>query len=331
MSKSRLFPLLLVCLLLLGVAASAFAQGAGSGTITGTVTDPTGALVPAAGVVVRNVDTGIERKTETSDGGVFVAAFLQPGHYEVRASKTGFSAVLRTGLLLQVGQTLSLDLAMAVQTAQQEVTVSGEPPVVDTEKTESSQVVSQGLVENLPIAGRRWDNFALLTPNVTTDGGSGLVSYRGISGLYNDNSVDGANNNQAFFSEARGRAVSGAYVYSMDSIKEYQVSSSNYSAELGQAAGGVVNAVTKSGANQTSRRPVLLPALPFAERARPHQQVAGHLQPADPPAAAVRRQRRRPDHQGQALLLRDLRRLAQGQPGHLYQQLEVPPGLPHSR
>ncbi len=89
----------------------------------------------------------------------------------------------------------------------------------------------------------------MLTPNVTTDGTSGLVSYRGISGLYNSNTVDGANNNQAFFSEARGRAIMRRYVYSMDSIKEYQVSASNYSAELGQAAGGVVNAVTKSGAN----------------------------------------------------------------------------------
>ena len=110
-------------------------------------------------------------------------------------------------------------------------------------------MVSEGLVNNLPIAGRRWDNFVLLTPNVAPDGGSGLISYRGISGLYNENSVDGANNNQAFFSEARGRASSGAYVYSLDSIREYEVSSSNYSAELGQAAGGVVNAVTKSGGN----------------------------------------------------------------------------------
>ena len=95
--------------------------------------------------------------------------------------------------------------------------------------------------------GRRWDNFVLLTPGVTTDGG--LVSYRGISGLYNNNSVDGANNNQAFFSEARGRSTA-PYVYSLDSIDEFQVSSSNYSAEFGQAAGGVVNAVTKSGTNQ---------------------------------------------------------------------------------
>ena len=77
-----------------------------------------------------------------------------------------------------------------------------------------------------------------------------MVSYRGISGLYNQNSVDGANNNQAFFSESKGRTVTGVpYVYSLDSIQEFQVSSANYSAELGQAAGGVVNAVTKSGTN----------------------------------------------------------------------------------
>jgi outer membrane receptor for ferrienterochelin and colicin len=130
-----------------------------------------------------------------------------------------------------------------------EVTVTGATPVVDPDKTEVSQVVSESAVENLPISGRRWDTFVLLTPNVTTDGTSGMVSYRGISGLYNSNTVDGANNNQALFSEARGRAVSGSYVYSLDSIREYQVTASNYSAELGQAAGGVVNALTKSGAN----------------------------------------------------------------------------------
>ena len=127
--------------------------------------------------------------------------------------------------------------------------MTGKPAVVDTEKTEVSQVVSQAAVENLPIAGRRWESFVLLTPNVTTDGGTGLVSYRGISGLYNSNSVDGANNNQAFFSEAQRPHHGVPYVYSMDSIQEFQVSSSNYSAEFGQAAGGVVNAVTKSGTN----------------------------------------------------------------------------------
>ena len=168
-----------------------------------------------------------------------------------------------------------------------------------------SQVVSQTQKENLPIAGRRWEGFALLTPNVTTDGGTGLVSYRGISGLYNQSSVDGTNNNQAFFSETKGRTTLG-YVYSMDSMQEFQVASSNYSAELGQAAGGVVNAVTKSGHQRAAWRPVLLPALPDAERARPAAEIARHLHAADPPAAAVRRQRGRPDREGQAVLLLDL-------------------------
>src|SRR5262249_8370142 len=112
-----------------------------------------------------------------------------------------------------------------------------------------SQVVSQGFVNNLPIAGRRWESFVLLTPNVTTDGGSGLVSYRGISGLYNSTAVDGANNNQALMSETRGRATGIPSVYSQDSIQEFQVESANYSAEFGQAAGGITNAITRSGTN----------------------------------------------------------------------------------
>jgi hypothetical protein len=228
---------------------TAFAQAAGSATITGTVTDATGAVVPAANVILRETDTGIERKTQTTDAGDYTATFLPPGHYEVQTGKAGFTTVLRKDLTLQVGQTLTINVSLTVQASQQEVTVTAAAPVVDSEKTEVSQVISESAVNNLPIAGRRWDTFVLLTPNVTTDGTSGLVSYRGISGLYNSNTVDGANNNQAFFSEARGRANSGAYVFSMDSIKEYQVSSSNFSAELGQAAGGVVNAVTKSGAN----------------------------------------------------------------------------------
>src|SRR5579884_675524 len=234
---------------LIFLSGRAFSQGAGSATITGTVTDASGASVPGAEVTIRNTDTGIERKTQTSEAGLYTAAFLPPGKYEVQAAKTGFSAVVMKDLTLQVGQTLTVSLSLSVQAAQQQVTVLGEAPVVDPEKTEVSQVVSEGAVKNLPIAGRRWDSFVLLTPNVTTDGTSGMVSYRGISGLYNSNTVDGANNNQAFFSEARGRANSGAYVYSLDSIREYQVTASNYSAELGQAAGGVVNAVTRSGAN----------------------------------------------------------------------------------
>jgi hypothetical protein len=226
------------------------AQTAGSGTITGTITDPSGASVPGASVLVHNADTGADRTAQTSESGLYNATFLQPGHYDVTASKTGFAPVERKGVLVEVGRTETIDLQMTVKGGAETVTVTSEAPVVDTQKTDNSQEVDQNLVKDLPIIGRRWDNFVLLTPGVASDGA--LVSYRGVSGLYNNNSVDGANNNQSFFSEARGRsaATTGVpYIYSLDAIQEFQVSASNYSAEFGQAAGGVVNAVTKSGTN----------------------------------------------------------------------------------
>ena len=227
-----------------------YAQTAGSAAITGTVTDASKSVVPAVAVTIRNTDTGAERRTETNAAGLYSAAFLPPGAYEVEAAAQGFAKVIRKDLVLQVGQSLTIDFTLTVQSTQTEVTVTGESPVLDPDKTEVSQVVSETAVSNLPVSGRRWDTFVFLTPNVTTDGTSGMVSYRGLSGLYNSNTVDGANNNQALFSEARGRAGSGTYVYSLDSIREYEVTSSSYSAELGQAAGGVVNAVTKSGSNE---------------------------------------------------------------------------------
>ncbi len=117
------------------------------------------------------------------------------------------------------------------------------------QKTEVSQSSIQHLVAELPVNARNWSGFVLLTPNVSQDGGTGLISFHGISGLYNQNYVDGANNNQMLFSEARGRSNGAPYVYSVDSIKEFQAEASNYSVEFGQAAGGQVNAITKSGTN----------------------------------------------------------------------------------
>ncbi|HLX42779.1 MAG TPA: TonB-dependent receptor [Bryobacteraceae bacterium] len=234
---------------LLSGATAIFAQSAGSGNISGTVKDPAGAVVAGANVLVHNPATGIDRAVATNMDGIFQATFLQPGPYEVTVTKAGFAKLVRTDLTLQVGQTLTVDIQLQLQTTSDTVTVSGEAAIVDPSKTDVSQVVSTGFVNNLPIAGRRWESFVLLTPNVTTDGGSGLVSYRGISGLYNSTAVDGANNSQALFSETRGRATGVPYVYSQDSIQEFQVSSAGYSAEMGQAAGGITNAITKSGTN----------------------------------------------------------------------------------
>lgn len=211
--------------------------------------DASHAVIPGATVTVSNVDTGISHRFVSDSAGLYVAPFLQPGHYRVSATATGFGAVEAKNLTLLVGQTLTIDLTMSVQSAATTIEVSSETPILNVEQTEVSQVVDQAIIQNLPVNGRNWSDFVLLTPNVVADGTSGLVSFHGISGLYNQNYVDGANNNQMLFSEARGRSSGAPFVYSLDAIKEFQTEASNYSAEFGQAAGGQVNAITKNGTN----------------------------------------------------------------------------------
>ncbi len=225
------------------------AQTAGTATITGEVTDTSGAAIPNATVVITNTDTGAVRTIASNSDGSYTATFLQPGHYEVVIGGGDFGKFDQKDINLTVGRTLAINASLPAAAVATQVIVSSAAPVLDTEKTEVSQTVGQQLISNLPVNGRRWDDFVLLTPNVVPDGGSGLVSFHGISGLYNQNFVDGANNNQMLFSEARGRSSGAPYVYSLDSIKEFEAETSNYSAEFGQAAGGQVNAITRSGSN----------------------------------------------------------------------------------
>ena len=231
------------------LATPAFTQDAGFGSINGTITDQKGSVVAGATVTVTQTETGISREVVTTSAGTYAATFLKPGRYEVLISAPGFAKVNRKGLTVLVGQAVDADIVLPVASTQDTVTITGEAPLIDTEKVGTSQEIGQELVSNIPVNGRRYDNFVLLTPNVTPDGSSGLISYRGISSLYNTNLIDGVNNNQAFFAEARGRATGAPYVYSSDSIQEFQSASGPYSAELGQAAGGQINAITKSGTN----------------------------------------------------------------------------------
>jgi len=248
----------IVCQRLLVIAAVLFisagcplnAQTSGNGNIVGTIADKSNAAVPNATVVVLNTDTGVSRTLTTNSDGSYTANFLLPGHYEVTASGTGFGKIDRKNLVLTVGQILTIDAVLPPASVTTEVIVTSESPLIDTDKNSVSQTIDQSLISNLPVATRNWSAFVLLTPNVTQDGSSGLVSFHGISGLYNQNYVDGSNNNQMLFSEARGRASGAPYVYSIDSIKEFQAETSNYSVEFGQSAGGQVNAITKSGTNQ---------------------------------------------------------------------------------
>jgi len=226
----------------------AVAQTAASGTIAGTVTDASGAAIAGAAVVITDTDTGAVHNVTTNGDGSFVLPFLQSGHYELVVGAKNFTKLDHKGLTLTVGQTMTVNSALSAS-ASESVIVTTEAPLLDTQKVEQSQTVTQEYVANLPVNGRNWSNFVLLTPNVAPDSTSGLVSYRGVSGLYNTNMVDGVSNQQALFAEARGRASGAPYVFSEDSIKEFESSVSGYSAEFGGAAGGVVNAITKSGSN----------------------------------------------------------------------------------
>lgn len=244
----RLLAVLLLCSPLTGLRLRA--QSAALGAIGGVVRDSSGAVVAGATVVVTNAGTGFNRTLTTDGEGHYAVQFLQPGTYEVVLGGNGsFGKVDRKGVAVTVGAPITVDAVLPTANVSTEVTVSSEAPLIDTEKVEESQVVDQAVVSSVPVNSRRFESFVLLTPNVVPDGNTGLIGYRGVSGVYNQNIVDGANNNQQFFSEARGRSIGAPYVFPVDAIREFESSATGYSAELGGAAGGVINAITKSGSN----------------------------------------------------------------------------------
>ena len=240
----------LVCALLLSLAVTppAKAQSTTDGAIGGTVTDQSGAVIPSARVTAHNLGTDSASTATTDDNGRYLIAHLQPGVYSLEVSVPDFAPFKATSVTVEVGRSTVIDVKLNVKTASETVVATAEAPVIVADRADFSTNINQTTIENLPINGRRWSFFALDTPGAVADGGFGLVSFRGISGLLNNNTVDGADNNQAFFSEERGRTRI-SYSSSEASIQEFQINTSNYSAEYGRAAGGVVNAVTKSGTN----------------------------------------------------------------------------------
>src|SRR5437868_3409399 len=233
----------------LAFCAAALAQGTVTGAIGGSVTNPNKEVVTGATVTVKNTETGTE-KTVTTDGeGRFKVASLQPGNYSVSVNASGFAAYTQEKVVVEVGRETTLDVGVVLTGVTGTVQVTAEAPVINTTQQDFSSNVNQTTINESPINGRRWSNFAILTPGAVPDGTFGLISFRGISGLLNNNTVDGGDNNQAFFAEERGRTRI-SYSISQAAIREFQVNTSSYSAEYGRSAGGVVNAVTKSGTNE---------------------------------------------------------------------------------
>jgi hypothetical protein len=231
------------------VAIPSRAQTAVDGAIGGTVTDSSGAVVSGAAVTVRSIATNAQQTGTTDSSGYYRIIHLQPGLYNVTIAASGFADYKATNVTVQVGSMTDVDGTMAVGSAAQTVQVTGEAPVINTTSADFAGVVDEKQITNLPENNYRWSAFALLTPGVTNDSnGYGLLSFRGASTLLNNVTIDGTDDNQAYFSEERGRTRAG-YSTIKDAIQEFQVNTSNYSSEYGRSAGGIVNSVTKSGTN----------------------------------------------------------------------------------
>lgn len=232
-------------------AAVGYAQTTTTGAIVGTVQDPSGAAASNATILVHNDGTAAESTLKADDNGFFSVNQLQPGTYTVTIQAPGFADYKATAVQVQVGTSITLKPQLALASAGVEnVSVSGAASLINTESPDFATNLTNQEIENLPINGRRWSDLTLLTPGVVADSsGFGLLSVRGISPLLNNVEIDGADDNQAYFSEERGRTREG-YSTPQVAVQEFQVNTGVYSTEYGRALGAVINSVTKSGGNQ---------------------------------------------------------------------------------
>jgi hypothetical protein len=240
--RIKSFATLLVC------AWLSWAQSQlGTGAISGTVKDSSGALVADAQVTIEQAETSLTRQVKTSSAGEFLAPVLPTGMYRVRIAKTGFATLEQNDIAVDVGATTNIPVELKPGDVTETVTVTSSAPI-DPAQTDISSLVDSSEIHNLPINGRRYYDFALLAPGVTRDGILGLLSFRGTSGNFDNYMVEGNDDNQAYFAENRGRYRTPSTV-SANAVEEFQVGQGAYLAEFGRATGGSVNMVLRSGAN----------------------------------------------------------------------------------
>ncbi len=244
-------PCLATCLFALMLRGTlSQAQTYTEGSIAGTVFDASGAVVANADILIHNDGTNAETHLTSDGSGFFKAPLLPAASYTVTVNAQGFAAFKEVGVIVEVSRTTEIDAHLAAASAAATtVEVTAEAPILDFESPDISAVLSTHNIEDLPLNGERWSTLTLLTPAATADtSGFGLIAFRAISTLLNNVEIDGADDNQAYYSEERGRTREG-YSTSKFMIQEFQVNTGVYSAEFGRAAGGVINAISKSGTN----------------------------------------------------------------------------------
>jgi hypothetical protein len=272
--RSGLLFHVLIVALFLACSLAAFCQTE-TATLTGTITDPSGANVAGASVQITNVETGAVIQTSSNGSGLYVVPNLRPGHYRVIVEKAGFKQMALTDLTLNVQDIVSRNFQMQVGTVSESITVSGEGININTSDASVSTVIDQSYVQNMPLNGRSFQDLILLTPGVVTNspqsahenGSSGEFSVNGQRTESNNYTVDGVSANIGaaanIFSYAmtEGAGASGAVpgatalgttqaLVPVDDLQEFRVQSSTYSAQYGRNPGGQFAFETKSGTNQ---------------------------------------------------------------------------------
>ena len=244
------WPVLVACLAFVLVPHRAHAQSA-TGSIEGSIVDQSAAVMPGVTITVVQMATGFTRSTTSDDNGLFRILLLPVGVYDVTADLAGFTPRKFPEVTVAIGQAVTLHIQMAITGVAETVNVPGGTPVIESGRSQVSSTITEASVQNLPVNGRNFIDFALLTPGVTRDVRTGDISFAGQRGTLNSLVVDGADSNNTFFGQTTGRTGSGRapYQFSQDAVKEFQVNSNSFSAEYGRAGGAVINVVTKSGTN----------------------------------------------------------------------------------
>ncbi len=263
-SSVAMFAVFLVVSLILWCAVAispATAQVSGA-TLSGTVSDGSGAVVPAAKIAIRNVDTGTSRSVTSNNDGFYSAPNLLPGHYEVNIQAPGFATVLQKGLTLTVGAEQTYNPSLAVGQYNQTVVVVDVPPSVQTSSSTLSATVDGKTVRELPLNGRDWTSLATLEPGVVSvanQATTGFSANKGNRGFGNQLSDGGHRPNENTYrvngmviNDYTNAAPGGSTGVNLgvDAIDQFSVLTASYTAEYGRTSGAVINAITKSGTNQ---------------------------------------------------------------------------------
>src|SRR5438309_3266087 len=258
--KFRVLAIVLTLLVALVSSTVVYAQVAGA-TLSGTLTDPSGAALVQVKVSIKNSATGVARTVTSDSAGFYTAPNLVPGDYQVTVAARGFSTSV-ADVTLTVGSNQTLDVGMKVGAASEKIVVTTEAPAVQLVTSDLSAVVNATTVRELPLNGRSWTDLAALQPGVDTiqtqpdfaagtdRGNRGFGQQLTISGArpqQNNYRLDGVSLND-YANGAPGSVLGGSL--GVDAIQEFSVLTSNYSAEYGKTSGGVVNAITRSGTNQ---------------------------------------------------------------------------------